>query len=105
MLTHNVFCDQAFTVLAEKLKRRELLAPVRKNLHALLDLLQIAPDSWVLPSGQGTYRVDKNAIEFVSGISQDMYTQVRGADTKLPGPSVYLKGFTQFDRTMEFKCS
>jgi hypothetical protein len=36
MLTYNVICDRAFIVLSSKLKRAELLSPVRKNLQSLL---------------------------------------------------------------------
>lgn len=65
---------------------------------------RIAPDSWVLQSGQGIYRVGKNAIKFGPGLGEHMYTQVRGAEPKLTGPSVYLTGFTPFDHTIEFEC-
>jgi hypothetical protein len=64
---------------------------------------KIAADSWVLQGGQGTYRAGKNAIKFGPGVGEQMYTQVRGAEPKLAGPSVYLTGFTPFDHTIEFE--
>ena len=65
---------------------------------------EIAPDSWVLQGGQGVYRSAKNQIRFGPGICEHMYTQVRGAEAKLAGPSVYLTGFTPFDHTVDFEC-
>jgi hypothetical protein len=64
---------------------------------------KIAADSWVLTGGQGVYRAGKNAIRFGPGIGEQMYTQVRGAEPKLAGPSVYLTGFTPFDHTIDFE--
>lgn len=62
------------------------------------------PDSWVLVKGQGTYTSGKNRIRFGPGMGEHMYTQIRGADPKLSGPSVYLTGYTPFDHTIEFEC-
>ncbi len=61
-------------------------------------------DGWILESGRGVYRAGSNAIRFGPGVRAHAYTQVRGADPKLPGPSVYLTGNTPFDHTIEFEC-
>jgi hypothetical protein len=65
---------------------------------------QVEADSWVLPEGQGIYTLGKNSIRFGPGIGEHLYTRIRGAEPKLSGPSVYLTGYTPFDRTIEFEC-
>jgi hypothetical protein len=65
---------------------------------------KIAPDSWVLQEGQGVCRGAKNQIRFGPGLGEHMFTQIRGAEPKLAGPSVYITGFTPFDRTIDFEC-
>jgi hypothetical protein len=66
---------------------------------------KIAPDTWVLQSGEAVYRAGKNTIGFGPGKADQMYTQIRGAEPKLPGPGIYLTGFTPFDHTIEFECA
>jgi hypothetical protein len=61
------------------------------------------PDAFALKSGSGVYCVGSYGIRFGNGANAHMWTQVRGADAKLPGPSVYLTGFTPFDHTIEFE--
>jgi hypothetical protein len=61
-------------------------------------------DGWLLSSGQATYRMGSDAIRFGPGFAGHSYTQVRGAEPKLAGPSVYITGLTPFDRTIEFEC-
>lgn len=65
---------------------------------------KIAPDSWILKDGQGVYRDAKNKIRFGPGLGRHMFTQIRGAEPKLAGPSVYLTGFSPFDHTIDFEC-
>jgi hypothetical protein len=61
-------------------------------------------DAWVLQNGYGVYRMGTDAIRFGPGVGLHMYTQVRGAEPKLDGPSVYLTAWTPFDHTLEFEC-
>jgi hypothetical protein len=44
------------------------------------------PDGWILDRGQATYRLGGNAIRFGPGVAPHRYTQIRGAEPKLPGP-------------------
>lgn len=60
-------------------------------------------DGWILPQGFAVYRAGADAIRFGPGAAPHKYTQVRGADVKLPGPSVYITGYTPFDRTLTFE--
>jgi len=63
------------------------------------------PDAWILSGRHATYRAGGHAIRFGPGAKAHAYTQVRGAEPKLPGPSVYLTGYTPFDHTIEFELS
>ena len=64
-----------------------------------------APGSFVLERGSGIYRAGKNEIRFGPGAAPHRYVQLRGAEPKLPGQSVYITGFTPFDQTLTFECS
>ncbi|HYO83523.1 MAG TPA: hypothetical protein VES20_19130, partial [Bryobacteraceae bacterium] len=61
------------------------------------------PDGFVLDAGHATYRVGEHAVRFGPGVTAHMYTQLRGAAPKLPGLSVYITGFTPFDRIVDFE--
>ena len=60
-------------------------------------------DAWILPSGYATYRAGSDAIRFGPGSAPNQYTQVHHAEPKLPGPSVYVTGYTPFDHALEFE--
>ncbi len=60
------------------------------------------PQCWLLTQGVGSYRLGGHQLRFGPGRSEHRYIQVRGADPKLPGPSVYLTAFTPFDHTLLF---
>jgi hypothetical protein len=61
------------------------------------------PGSNVLNQGTATYRAGPNQIRFGPGDAPHEYVQVRGAEPRLPGQSVYVTGFTPFDRTFVFE--
>ncbi len=59
-------------------------------------------DAYLLKSGYATARVGGDAIRFGPGFGEHAYTDVRGAEARLAGQSVYLCGFTPLKRTIEF---
>ena len=64
-----------------------------------------AEGAWLLEREYATYRVDGSLVRFGPGAAPHLQTQLRGAETKLPGVSVYLTGYTPFDRTVRFEFS
>lgn len=61
------------------------------------------PNSYILKSGTGTYKLGRDVIRFGPGRAEHRYTAVRGAEPQLPGPSVYLTSFTPVEQTLEFR--
>ena len=62
-------------------------------------------DVYILKSPQASYRTGADVIRFGPGVAEHTYTQVRGAEPKLSGPSVYLTCLTPFDHTINFELS
>jgi len=60
-------------------------------------------DGWVLEKDFATYRVGGDTVRFGPGAAGHLLTQLRGAEAKLPGQSVYLTGYTPFDQTIRFE--
>jgi hypothetical protein len=60
-------------------------------------------DAWVLEKDFATYRVGGDTVRFGPGAAAHLLTQLRGAEAKLPGQSVYLTGYTPFDHTLRFE--
>jgi hypothetical protein len=64
-----------------------------------------APGSFLLESATGIYRAGRSEIRFGPGRAPHQYTQLRGAEPKLPGLSVYITGYTPFDQMIRFACA
>ncbi len=64
-----------------------------------------ADGAWILDKDFATYRMEGHTLRFGPGVAPHLLTQLRGAEAKLPGTSVYLTGYTPFDRTISFEFS
>jgi len=53
-------------------------------------------DIYLLTEGEGQYLFQGSGIEFGPGKNEHNWTQLRGAEPRIPGLSVYLTGFTPF---------
>lgn len=63
----------------------------------------IAGGNWVADAGAVTYRRKGSTMKIGPGRDEHRYVVVRGAETPLPGPKLFLTGFTPFDQTLEFE--
>lgn len=61
--------------------------------------------AWILEKDFGSYRIGGQTVRFGPGTAPHFLTQLRGAEAKLPGVSVYVTGYTPFDRTISFEFS
>ncbi len=61
-----------------------------------------AESAWILDRDFGVYRVGNDAIRFGPGAAPHLMTQLRGAEPKLSGTSVYITGYTPFDHSIRF---
>ena len=64
-----------------------------------------APGTFLLEGREGSYRAGQSVIRFGPGGAAHSYTQLRGAEPRLPGQSVYITGITPFDRTLMIECA
>ncbi|MBE0660392.1 MAG: hypothetical protein IH602_22045 [Bryobacteraceae bacterium] len=61
-------------------------------------------DSFLLSEGHATATSGPDSIRVGPGLGLHRWTQIRGAAPKLPGPSVYLCGFTPLRHTLKIEC-
>jgi len=72
----------------------------------VLENVDIAPnvnDAYLIKDGFAEYHLGNDRISFGPGCYEHAYTQIRGAEAKLSGPSVYLTGFTPFKHTLNIR--
>jgi hypothetical protein len=62
------------------------------------------PGTHLLPNGFATYTAAGRRLRFGPGAGAHRYTQVRGAEPRIPGHTVYLCANTPFRHTLEFEC-
>jgi hypothetical protein len=72
-----------------------------------LDGCRPIPDAgtFLLKQGSGRYWLGGQEIRFGPGDAPHRYVQLRGAEPRLPGMSVYITGFKPFERTIELECA
>jgi hypothetical protein len=61
------------------------------------------PGHFVLPDGTASYRRGRHSVRIGPGVAPHRFVQVRGAEPRLPGQSLYITGFTPFDHTIRLQ--
>ncbi len=67
-----------------------------------VEAVREAGDVYLLRDGFAEYRMGADVIRFGPGKNSHAWVQLRGAEAKLSGPSVYLTGYTPFEHTLQF---
>jgi hypothetical protein len=60
-------------------------------------------EAFLLKEGFAEYALGNGIIRFGPGRGEHAWVQLRGAEGKLPGPSVYLTGYTPFEHVLQFE--
>jgi len=60
-------------------------------------------DVFFLKSNEGTYTNTNSFIRFGPGQKLHEWTEIRGAEPKLPGRSVYITGYTPFTYSLQIR--
>ena len=79
---------------------------VEINLRAgseLSGVESLGDDRYLLKEGVAKYTVGNDTIQFGPGFAAHRYVQVRGAEEKLSGRSVYLTAYTPFETALEIQ--
>jgi hypothetical protein len=58
-------------------------------------------DAWLLKDGFASYTLGGETLKTGPGAAPHTYLDVRGASPRLDGPSLFIRGFTPFDHTIE----
>ena len=61
-------------------------------------------DTFLLERGTGVFRSGRNEVRFGPGSAPHRYVQLRGAEPKLSGQSVYITGYTPFEHVLTVEC-
>ncbi|HTS65542.1 MAG TPA: hypothetical protein VMH28_26150, partial [Candidatus Acidoferrales bacterium] len=61
-----------------------------------------AAGAWLLEKDEAVYRIGGAELRFGPGAAPHLQTELRGAEPRLPGLSIYVTGYTPFDRTIRF---
>lgn len=63
------------------------------------------PNAHLLREGFATYELDGRSVRFGPGFRRHAWTQVRGAEPRLDGVTVYFTDFTPVKRTLHFRAT
>ena len=77
---------------------------LRSDTH-LSGVEDLGDGRYLLKEGMAEYKVGNDVIKIGPGKADHRYVQIRGAEEKLSGPSVYLTGYTPFETTLEIEVS
>lgn len=64
-----------------------------------------ATDAHYFTGNEASYAAGKNTLRIAPGLTEHRWIVVRGAQPKLPGPSLYVTGYTPFKHTLTFRWS
>jgi hypothetical protein len=100
--------DQGFELTIDAQGTENVPVTVEINLREGGELTGVVPapnigDAFLLKDGFAEYRLGGDGFRFGPGKVEHAWVQMRGTDGKLPGPSVYLTGYTPFRHTLTFQ--